>query len=182
MKNIFIHLGFVFILVGCSIIFMDKVSASISDYYNDVNKSNEIVESVNNNYNEFKDKSLNVKNGIIDVSKSYNLYLEEFPNVNQTISTKVKTVEETINNLSDITNHLLENCQYELNNSVMKNQCNSFKINFRNMMDSYEEMITVYNKVINTYNEYSLRNGKEQIEEYKSNLNSSIVAANGIIE
>lgn len=182
MKNIFIHLGFIFILIGCSIICIDKVSASINNYYNDVNKSNEIVESVNNNYTEFKEKSLNVKNGIVEVSKSYNLYLEEFPKVNQTISTKVKQVEETINSLSTTTDSLLESCQYDLNNSVMKNQCNSFKINFRNMMNSYDEMIIVYNNVINTYNEYSLRNGKEQIEEYKGNLDASIVAANGIIE
>ena len=182
MKNLFIHLGFIFILAGCSIICIDKVSASINNYYNDINKSNEIVEEVNNNYTEFKEKSLNVKNGIVEVSKSYNLYLEEFPNINQTINTKVKKVEETINSLSTITDSLINNCQYDLNNNVMKNQCNSFKINFRNMMDSYEEMVKVYNDVINTYNEYSLRMGKDQIEEYNSNLDSSIVAANGIIE
>lgn len=177
MKNIFLHLGFILILAGLSIICVDKVSASIKDYYSDVEKSNEIVEIVNTNYNTFKDKSIEVKSGIVEVSKSFNLYLEDFPKKNEEIVLKVKKVEEDINELSTTTDTLLNYCEYNLNNNVMDKQCASFKTNFNNMMDSYEEMLKVYNDVINSYNDFSKENGKVSIEEYKENLDSSIVEA-----
>lgn len=177
MKNIFMHLGFVLILAGLSIICVDKVSASINDYYSDVEKSNEIVETIDKNYKSFKEKSISVKNDIVEVSKSFNLYLEDFPKENEGIVLKVQKVESDINELSTITDTLLDYCNYDLNNIVMDNQCASFKTNFNNMMSSYEEMIKVYNGVIDSYNDFSNKNGRENIEVYKENLDSSIVEA-----
>ena len=177
MKNIFLHLGFIFRLAGLSIICVDKVSASIKDYCNDVDKSNEIIESIDNNYRLFKEKSLDVKNGIVEVSKSFVIFLEDFPNVNQEIELKVQKVENEINELSTTTDLLIDYCNYNLNNNKMDNQCSSFKLNFNNMMNSYEEMIGVYNGVIKEYNEFSVANGRETIGEYNEKINPSIVEA-----
>lgn len=177
MKNIFVHLGFVLILIGLSIIFVDKVSASMTNYYNDVNESNEIIELVHSNYNEFRVKSLKVKDSIVVVSKSFNIYLEEFIIVNNDISNKVKQVESEINNLSNNIDNLINYCVYDLNNEVMVNECDSFKINFNNMIKSYDEMINVYNSVITKYNDYSILNGRESIEQYSGNIDYSIKEA-----
>lgn len=177
MKNIFIHLGLILILIGSSIIIVDRVSASINDYCSDVDKSKDIIENVSKNYDEFKTKSIIIKDGIVEVSKSFNIYLEDFSTVNVDILNKVNNVEKNINDLNTITDNLINYCDYELNDAKMNNQCSSFKINFNNMIDSYEEMIEVYNGVINTYNDYSKQNGKDTIELYKSNLDSSIVMA-----
>lgn len=171
------HIGFIFIMIGCSIIFIDKVSASINDYVKDIDKSNEIVDKVDFNYNEFKNKSVIVKDSIVEVSKSFVIYLEEFPSVNVEIKEKVLTVEKEINDLNPIIDELLNYCHYDLNNSKMNSQCESFKINLSNMMESYDKMIEVYNDVIGEYNVYSVANGKEQMLEYNNNINSSIVEA-----
>lgn len=177
MKNIFLHLGFLLILSGFSVICVDKVSASIKDYCNDVDKSNEIVESIDSNYKIFKEKSLNVKNSITEVSKSFVLFLEDFPSINPSIELKVQKVENEMNELSSSTDLLIDYCNYDLNNPIMDNQCSSFKDNFNNMINSYEEMIKVYNGVIKEYNDFSSVNGMEHIDEYREKLNSSIVEA-----
>ena len=177
MKNIFLHLGFIFILIGCSIICVDKVSASINNYYNDVNESNEIISLVHSNYNDFKIKSLEIKNDIEEVSKSFNIYLEEFQIVNEEISNKVIKVENGINDLSETINNMINYCVYDLNDGLMDKECSSFKINFNNMMDSYSKMINVYNEVIKEYNEYSILNGKEHVLDYNQKLDESIEIA-----
>ena len=182
MKNIFIHLGFVFILVGFSIIFVDKASASINNYYNDVNESNEIISLVHSNYNEFKINSLEIKDDIIDVSNSFKFYLDDFQVVNPGIIEKVKKVEDGINNLSVTVDNLITYCVYNLNDEVMDNECDSFKINFNNMMESYSTMINVYNDVIKEYNEYSDLNGKEHALEYNQDIDDSIKAASAKIK
>ena len=177
MKNLFLHLGFIFIISGLSIVCVDKVSESIKDYCNDVDKSNEIVEQIDSNYKVFKEKSLDVKNSIVDVSKSFVIFLEDFPSINSEIELKVQKVENEINELSSTTDLLLDYCNYDLNNQVMNNQCSSFKVNFISMIDSYEEMLKVYNSVIKEYNDFSKTNGRESIDEYSEKLNSSIVEA-----
>lgn len=182
MKNIFIHLGFVLILIGTSIICVDKVSVGINDYYSDVNKSQYIIDSVYSNYDDFKNKSLIVKDEIVDVSKSFNIYLEEFPEKNEEILNKINKVESSINDLSVTTNNLIDYCSYNLNNSAMDNKCSSFKTNFVNMIESYDKMINVYNDVVKAYNDYSIENGKDLVEEHNNRLNSSIVAASTSIE
>ena len=177
MKNIFIHLGFIFILVGCSIIFIDKASASINNYYDDVNKSNEIIINVHNNYNDFKESSLVIKDNIIDVSKSFNFYLDDFQIKNVDILEKVKKVEKDINSLSTVVNNLIDYCVYDLNDEIMDNECSSFKINFKNMLDSYSKMVDVYNDVIKKYNDYSLLNGRELVDEYSENIDEEVEVA-----
>ena len=178
MKNIFLHLGFLFIMFGISIIFIDQVSASINEYYDDVNKSNEIIDEVGINYSLFREKTLIIKDKIVDVSKSFNIFLDDFLGKNVEILEKVNDVEKEINSLSDTTNDLINYCQYELNNNVMNTQCSSFKTNFTNMINSYEEMIKVYNDVIDTYNNYSIQNDLATVDNYVNGLNTSIMMAN----
>ena len=177
MKNIFIHIGFILILIGTSIIFVDKASASITSYYNDVNESNEIISLVHSNYNQFKTSSLEIKDYLVDVSESFDVYLDEFESNNQDIVNKVKKVEEEINGLSPTIDNLINYCVYDLNDEVMDNECDSFKINFNNMMESYTKMISVYNDIIKEYNEYSQLNEKEPVLEYQQNIDNSIEAA-----
>ena len=182
MKNIFLHLGFILILAGCSIIFVDKVSASINSYYDDVNESNKIISMVHNNYSDFKINSLNIKNSIVDVSSTFNFYLDDFDVVNVEIVNKVKKVEDEINALYPTIDNLINYCVYDLNDEIMNNECDSFKINFTNMLESYNKMISVYNDVIKEYNEYSDSNGKEHVLEYNYNLDNSIVMASSKIK
>ena len=56
----------------------------------------------------------------------------------------------------------------------MDNQCNSFKINYKNMISSYEEMIKQYNSVIDYYNEYAIKNDKEIAENYTNKLSENV--------
>lgn len=154
MRKIFIHLGFLFIIAGMSIICIDKVNANINRYYFDVEKSKAIVEEVNNDYLTFRNSALTVKNKIEDVSKSLSVFLDSFEEENIRIIEKINDIEKDIENINILKNRLEVNCSYDINNINMSNNCESFNLNYKNMINSYNDMLVQYNKVLKTYSEY----------------------------
>ena len=174
LKMLFIHAGFIFIIFGVSIICVDQVSATIRNYYDDLEKSKEIIKNVDEQYRIFKEEAASVKDSIESVSTSFSFYLDEFENENNKIIEKISKVEEEIEKINIIANTLTINCKYDLNNLSMDNQCNSFKINYKNMISSYEEMIKQYNSVIDYYNEYAIKNDKEIAENYTNKLSENV--------
>ncbi len=174
LKMLFIHAGFIFIIFGISIICIDQVSATIRNYYDDLEKSKEIIKNVDEQYKIFKDGATNVKESIDVVSSSFNFYLDDFENENSKIMKNISNVEEEIEKLNITASALINNCNYDLNNSFMDNQCSSFKINYKNMISSYEEMIKQYNSVIDYYNEYAIKNDKETVDSYTNQLSDNV--------
>lgn len=154
MRKIFIHLGFLFIIAGMSIICIDKVNANINRYYFDVEKSKAIVEEVNNDYLTFRNSALTVKNKIEDVSKSLSVFLDSFEEENIKIIEKINDIEKDIENINILKNRLEVNCNYDINNMNMSNNCESFNLNYQNMINSYDDMLVQYNKVLKIYSEY----------------------------
>ena len=154
MRKFFIHLGFLFIIAGLSIICVEKVSANINEYYADINRSKEIFNAVESDYNEFVSNASLVKNNMVNVSNALDVYLEEFPEKESLIVEKIKVVDENINSLKEISLRIVENCKYELNNKAMENKCSNFILNYNRMIESYKVMVREYNKVIDSYNDY----------------------------
>ena len=153
---------------------IDNVSASINDYYTDLEESKKIVDNININYNDFKEKSIEVKDGIKDISTSFDFYLEEFDTKNKDLLIKINNIENSIIEISDISIKLNSECKYDLNNKNLENKYNNYKINYKNMIDSYNEMIDVYNEVINSYNEYQKEEENNQVEKYESNISMKV--------
>ena len=174
MKKLFLHIGLLFIITGISILLIDNVSASINGYYSDIKESKKVLDNININYNLFKEKSLNVKDTIKDISVSFDFYLEEFNEKNIDIVKKINKVEDEIIEISNISIELDDNCKYELNNKNIDNKCSNYKINYKNMMTSYNEMINVYNEVIDSYNEYQKELGRVEVNNYKSRIGESV--------
>lgn len=170
MKNPLIHIGILFILLGVSSFFIKVVNAAIKDYYSDLDKSHEIVKNVEDNYSLFMDTANNVKNTIVDVSKSYNFYLVQFVEKSKTLQSKFNTVEQEIENINGYTKKLIDNCKYDLNNSLMDSKCSSYKVNYINMINSYKEMIDEYNKIVDSYNTYAKKHGVSVTKKYEYQL------------
>lgn len=173
MKNIFVHLGFLLIILGVSLIFVDSVSASINNYYDDIEESKRIIKNVDTLYEQFKEDAIDVKNGIVDISKSFNVYFDDFDKANKSITEKIENVKEKINQVNVVATDLINNCRYQLNDINMNNQCKNFKINYTNMMSSYETMVDQYNKVITSYNNYATRKGKVSIAIFSKEIEGS---------
>ncbi len=167
MRKIFLHLGFLFIIAGISIICIDKVNASINRYYYDVEKSRQITESVSEDYLTFKDTALNVKEKVENVSKSLSVFLDSFEEENIKIVGMINDIEKDINGLDELKNRIKENCGYNLNDVNMKNKCESFDLNYGNMITLYDDMLVQYNKVLKSYSEYK----EIEFNEYVSKLN-----------
>ena len=174
MKKVFIHLGLLFIIFGLSILLVDSISSSLNSYYEDLEESKKIVDDINLNYDLFKEKSLNVKDNIKDVSVSFDFYLDEFEEKNIDLVKKINNIENEIIEISDISVSISKDCNYDLNNKNMDSKCNNYKANYKNMIESYNEMIDVYNKVIDTYNEYQKEEDKEQVDNYKSKIDKKV--------
>ena len=173
-KGSIIHLGFIFIIAGISIICIENVSASIKNYYEDIGRSKEIIKKVNEDYETFKTITVDVKNNIVDVSKTLNVYLDEFTNKNEVIKQKIEKVEENITELNKVSKRLINNCKYNINNKSMISKCQSFKINYKNMSESFDEMIKEYNKVINTYNVYAKKKNNKELPLYESEIQNDL--------
>ncbi len=170
MKNPLIHIGILFILLGISSFFIKVVNAAINDYYSDLDKSHEIVKNVEDNYSLFMDNANNVKNTIVDVSKSYNFYLVQFVEKSKLLQNKFNSVEEYIEGINKYTRELIDNCKYDLNNSLMDSKCSSYKVNYVNMIESYKNMVDEYNKVVDSYNLYAKKHGMMASKTYEYNL------------
>lgn len=173
MKNIFIHLGIIFILIGFSLIAVDEVSAQIKNYYDDIEASKEIKKNVNDYYDQFKNKALDVKKEIVDTSSSFNIYFEDFTKSYITISNKMDNVKSKITDLDDISQKLFNYCRYDLNDSVMNNKCKSFKTNYKNMYNSFQTMVDNYNKIVNSYNTYATKKKLNSISPYQKEIEFS---------
>ncbi len=173
MRNIFIHLGFVFIIFGVSLMFVDHASASIKNYYDDIEESKRIVKKVDYYYEEFKTGAIDVKNSIVDISKLMNIYLDDFDKESTKIEEKIDLVKEKIYRLNITANELINDCRYNLNNKSMNNKCQSFKNNYMNMYDSYGLMIEQYNTVIDSYNKYAVNKGKKNLELLSKEIEES---------
>lgn len=181
MNKICIHIGVLFIIAGFSLMCINVVSASMKNYYADIDKSKEIVKNVDKNYKLFKQNAANVKDSIIQVSKSFNIYLSDYMKKKESIVEKINLVEKNIQQLDNISLELVSDCKYNLNNAEMNQQCSSFKINYKNMISSYNEMIDEYNYVIDSYNGYAKNKKKKQAEKYENNLGENVVKIlNGI--
>lgn len=174
MKKFFIHLGFLFIIAGISVICVENVSATINNYYADIDRSKEITAEVEKSYKDFNDGALDVKESVIGVSKTFDVYFEEFPKVKDEIVEKIHVVESKINNLNEVSLNLIDKCEYDLNNLAMNNKCKSFKLNYVRMIESYEEMVSEYGKVIESYNKYALEHEKEVYELYKGEIDYTV--------
>ena len=133
MKKVMLHLGFLFIISGISILLIDNVSASINNYYDDIEKTKEIVASVNKEYSDFKQKSIDVKVDIVDVSKKLNIFYDKFDSENIEIKNVINKIENEIKEITTITENLKEYCDYKINNQLIKNKCESYKSNYKNM-------------------------------------------------
>ena len=153
---------------------VQQVSASINDYYYDIDKSKEVIKQVEQDYDTFKAELIDVKNEIVDISKMLNVYLDEFTNKNQIVLPKIKNVENKIIELIPISERLINNCKYNIQNSAIKNNCQNFKQNYNNMIASYEETVTKYNKVIDIYNTYAKKKNEESVDKYETDLKSKI--------
>lgn len=153
--------------------FVDSASASIKNYYEDIEESKKIINDVDTLYNDFKKSAVDVKNGIVDISKSFNIYFDDFEKVNKEIKAKIENVQELINKTNVVSNELINKCRYNLNDSEMNNQCKSFKTNYVNMISSYKNMIEQYNKVITSYNNYAARKGKVSVAMLSKEIGES---------
>ena len=173
MRNIFIHLGFIFIFFGISLAFVDHASASIKNYYDDIEESKKIIKKVDYYYDEFKNDAIDVKNSIVDVSKLMNVYLDDFKKANVKINEKISLVKEKLDKINITSNELINNCRYDLNNKNMNNKCQNFKTNYLNMYSSYESMIEHYNKLVESYNNYAKKKGKGNIELLSGEIEES---------
>ena len=72
--------------------FVDSASASIKNYYEDIEESKKIINDVDTLYNDFKKSAVDVKNGIVDISKSFNIYFDDFEKVNKEIKAKIENI------------------------------------------------------------------------------------------
>lgn len=178
MKKVFFHGGLLLILLGLSIICVDTVSAAIKSYCDDLDKSSAIVREVNDDYDSFMESAKSVREDIIDVSKSFDFYLNQFSKQNVVLLEKIHNIESKIDNLNDLSKNMIDNCEYDINNPVVENKCSSFKKNYKNMVQSYYTMIDEYNIVLDTYNNYAEKNNAKKIDKYIYNLSFEI---NGIV-
>lgn len=158
--------------------FIENVSASIKKYHDDIDRSNEIVNAINKNYNEFANIATDIKSDIVDVSKSFDFYLNQFLDKNVGLLNKVKNVENKINSLDELSYRMIENCKYNLNNSSMDSKCSSFEKNYVNMIESFNTMIDKYNSVVDTYNIYAKKTNVKVASLYETKLND----VNNILE
>lgn len=172
-KNIFIHLGIVFILIGFSLIFVDHASAQIKNYYDDLEESKEIKNNVNNLYGIFRDGAISVKNDIVDISILLNVYFDDFTEKSKTIVIKIEEVKEKISDLENIVIGLNNNCRYNLNDKVMNSKCKNFKSNYENMYSSYKTMILQYNKIVDAYNVYATKKNISIVEKLSDGIDSA---------
>lgn len=151
--------------------FIDKVSASIKDYQDDIDRSNEIVSSIDKDFSEFLIIAEDVKKDILDVSKSFDFYLNQFLDKNIELMKKVGNIEDKINSLNELSNRMIENCKYDLNNSSMDSKCSSFEKNYVNMIASFKTMVDKYNSVVDTYNAYAKRKNVKAASLFEPKLN-----------
>ena len=158
--------------------FIENVSASIKKYHDDIDRSNEIVNSINNDYEEFVITATEIKSDIVEVSKSFDFYLNQFLDKNVELLKKVSNIENKINSLDSLSYRMIENCKYDLNNSSMDSKCSSFDKNYVNMVESFNTMISKYNSVVDTYNTYAKKSNVKIASLYEVKLSE----VNNILE
>lgn len=173
LRNIFIKLGFIFVIISGSIIFYKEVSYSISKYNADVAKGNEVIVSIDKDYATFNEIVPSYKEDIVVVSNLLNLYYDDFLAKNSSIIEKIEIVSSELNSLVESVSELSNNCKYDLNATV-HDKCNNFYVNFKSMIDAYFEMINAYNNVVEQYNVYANKNGKKNVSKYDSKLSNEL--------
>jgi GTP1/Obg family GTP-binding protein len=177
-----VYIGIILIICGVSLLCIDHVSANISSYYADVEKSTSIINSVNYNYSVFKEKAYSIKNDISDVADGLNSFYEDFINVQYDIDLKMSRIKDEIDSLSLMSKDLIDNCSYNINDDNTKTQCNNFYTNYLNMINSYEKMIEEYNYYVNSYNKYAYYGDLDTIELCDRKLDSSVFEIVEMIE
>lgn len=173
-KNYFIKIGILLIFIGLIIVSYKQVSSYISLYNEDIKRSNEILVSINNDYSSFNEVVPKYKENVVVVSKSLNVYYDEFLIKNTTILKSIETVNNDLESILFEAERMSNNCKYDLNNEMMKQKCNNFVINYKSMVDVYSAMIKQYNGVVMQYNSYATKNGKQNIMVYESDLEDKL--------
>ena len=170
MKRLFARIGFALLTLGSSLFCIEQVSANMTKFYNDIDKSKEIVRNVDIAFSDFIEQANKVKEGMIDYSQSFNFYLDDFLEESVKIQEKIHIVEQEIENINDNASIIIDGCKYEISNSNMESNCSNFKTNYLNMINSYDIMIEEYNKVVETYNEHAEVNNFDIASNYTSSL------------
>lgn len=163
--------GFVLIFVGIFIICSKEINVMLDSFNIDVKKSKNIVTTVNNDYNSFNEVINLYKSDVIIFSNMLNFYYDEFTQKNVVILESINKLKKRLQDVVPIAKRMLDNCEYELNNNVMVQQCNNFSINFKSMVDVYSNTIQKYNSIVEKYNEYALSNGRSVSTLYENDKN-----------
>ena len=170
MRKYTFYIGFLLILCGLSLLCIDHVSASIDNYYEDVEIGKDIINSVNSDYSDFKKIALEIKDDIVYVSKYLNSYLEDFADNSHEVEAKVAEIENKLVEIDLYVDNLISMCSYEIIDENMVNQCNSFKTNYKNMVNSYKFMIIQYDNVVDAYNTYAESKGRDTLNKHVSSI------------
>ena len=170
MKRLFARVGFALLTLGSSLFCIEQVSANMTKFYNDIDKSKEIVRNVDIAFSDFIEQANKVKDGMVEYSQSFNFYLDDFLEESIKLKEKINAVEQEIDNMNDNASVIIDGCNYEINNVNMESNCTNFKTNYLNMINSYDIMIEEYNKVVETYNKHAEVNGFDIASNYTSSL------------
>ena len=170
-RKLFIIVGVLLICIGVGMIGYEKLSFLYDSYIADVDKSKEIVTIVDNDYKAFNSMVSDYKEDIVLVSKSLDVYYDEFSSKNENILKNINNVKLKLESISPINDRMSINCKYDLNNLVMEQQCDMFSINYNSMIDAYVEMVSEYNNFVEKYNEYAVNNGKGVVNLFNDSLN-----------
>ncbi len=170
MKRLFARIGFALLTLGSSMFCIEQVSANMNKFYNDIDKSKEIVRNVDIAFSDFIEQANKVKDEMIDYSQSFNFYLDDFLEESVKLQEKIHIVEQEIDKMNDNASTIIDGCQYEINNNNMESNCSNFKTNYLNMINSYDIMIEEYNKVVDKYNVHAESIGFDIASNYTSSL------------
>lgn len=165
-RKLFIVLGTLLISIGFFIVFWKDVSFKVDVFNKDVEKSREIVRTVNYDYNIFNKIVVPYKEEVVKFSNSLDFYYDNFAQKNGSFLESIDNIKSYIIDSVPIASRMLDNCKYELNNEIMSQQCSIFSINFKAMIDVYSDMIVEYNKVVEKYNQYAVSVGSQTISLY----------------
>ena len=77
-KNSFLKIGFILILMGIFIMSLEYVLAYINDYSIDIEKSNNIKNNINYYYEIFNLNANELKDDMVIINDSFNVYFDDF--------------------------------------------------------------------------------------------------------
>lgn len=176
--SIFIKLGIFFIASSFVVVGAKTTDSAFKEFNNDYLLSRIIVTKTKESYDTFNEKVSKYKEDISNFYDSLDFYYDQFIEVNKTISSKAKNIEEDLKEMEEVSLDLFNNCKYDIDDEEMNNICKSYKQNLSNTVDSYEKLVTDYNDLISMYNDYASLKNKTIVKEYESKISDKLTVIN----